>query len=103
MVDYSTEVLHKKGKLDIPFISHITMTGNQAPDECKSLGDDINGQVSTLNIILFENQIVTGWFFGFKLHVIFNDRSELLSLMLTPGKVDNHQSQSIHFSPRIKP
>ena len=30
----------------------------------------------------------TGWFFGFKLHLIFNDRGELLNLLLTPGNVD---------------
>ncbi len=33
----------------------------------------------------------TGWFFGFKLHLIFNDRGELLSLMLTPGNVDDRK------------
>jgi hypothetical protein len=33
----------------------------------------------------------TGWFIGFKLHLIFNDRSELLNLMLTPGKVDDRK------------
>ena len=31
----------------------------------------------------------TGWFFGFKLHLIFNDRGELLNLLLTPGNVDD--------------
>lgn len=29
----------------------------------------------------------TGWFFGFKLHVVFNDHGELLDFMLTPGNV----------------
>lgn len=33
----------------------------------------------------------TGWFFGFKLHLIFNDRGELLSLLLTPGNVDDRK------------
>jgi hypothetical protein len=33
----------------------------------------------------------TGWFFGFKLHLIFNDRGELLSLMLTPGNIDDRK------------
>ncbi len=33
----------------------------------------------------------TGWFFGFKLHLIFNDRGELLNLLLTPGNVDDRQ------------
>jgi len=33
----------------------------------------------------------TGWFFGFKLHLVFNDRGELLNLLLTPGNVDDRQ------------
>ena len=33
----------------------------------------------------------TGWFFGFKLHLIFNDRGELLNLILTPGNVDDRK------------
>jgi hypothetical protein len=32
-----------------------------------------------------------GWFFGFKLHLIFNDRGELLNLMLTPGNLDDRK------------
>jgi hypothetical protein len=31
------------------------------------------------------------WFFGFKLHLVINDRGELLSLRLTPGNVDDRQ------------
>ena len=31
----------------------------------------------------------TGWFFGFKLHLIVNDKGELLGFMLTPGNVDD--------------
>ena len=30
-----------------------------------------------------------GWFFGFKLHLIINDRGELLSFQITPGNVDD--------------
>lgn len=33
----------------------------------------------------------TGWFFGFKLYLIFNDQSELLNLMLTHGNVDDRK------------
>jgi hypothetical protein len=33
----------------------------------------------------------TGWFFGFKLHVVFNDRGELLNLALTSGNVDDRK------------
>ena len=32
-----------------------------------------------------------GWFYGFKLHVVVNDRGELLSCCLTPGNVDDRQ------------
>jgi IS5 family transposase len=33
----------------------------------------------------------TGWFFGFKLHLIVNDRGELLSFCITPGNVDDRK------------
>jgi hypothetical protein len=32
-----------------------------------------------------------GWFYGFKLHLIVNDRGELLAFQLTPGNVDDRQ------------
>lgn len=33
----------------------------------------------------------TGWFFGFKLHLVFSDRGDLLNLALTPGNVDDRK------------
>lgn len=33
----------------------------------------------------------TGWFFGFKLHLLFNERGELLNVALTPGNVDDRK------------
>jgi len=30
-----------------------------------------------------------GWFFGFKLHLVINDRGEILSVCLTPGNVSD--------------
>src|SRR4030065_2274144 len=33
----------------------------------------------------------TGWFFGFKLHLVFNDRGEILNLKLTPRNADYHK------------
>jgi hypothetical protein len=33
----------------------------------------------------------TGWFFGFKLHLVFSDRGDLLSMALTPGNVDDRK------------
>ena len=31
------------------------------------------------------------WFYGFKLHLIVNDRGELVSFCLTPGNVDDRK------------
>jgi hypothetical protein len=33
----------------------------------------------------------TGWFFGFKLHLVINDRGELLNVRVTPGNVDDRK------------
>lgn len=33
----------------------------------------------------------TGWFFGFKLHLLFNEYGELLEVALTPGNVDDRK------------
>ena len=33
-----------------------------------------------------------GWFFGFKLHLIINDRGEILNFMFTAGNVDDRQT-----------
>lgn len=33
----------------------------------------------------------TGWFYGFKLHLVLNDRGELLNIALTPGNVDDRK------------
>ena len=32
-----------------------------------------------------------GWFYGFKLHPIVNDRGELLAVQLTPGNIDDRK------------
>lgn len=42
---------------------------------------------------VFENLAARGktsvnWFFGFKLHLVVNDRGELLNFVLTPGNID---------------
>ena len=36
----------------------------------------------------------TGWFFGFKLHLIINDAGDLLSWQLTPGNTDDRKPVS---------
>ena len=33
-----------------------------------------------------------GWFFGFKLHLICNEKGELLNFMITPGDVDDYST-----------
>lgn len=43
---------------------------------------------------VFENLAARGktsvdWFFGFKLHLVVNDRGELLNFVLTPGNIDD--------------
>lgn len=32
-----------------------------------------------------------GWFYGFKLHLVVNDRGDILAFMLTPGNVDDRK------------
>jgi len=32
-----------------------------------------------------------GWFFGFKLHLIINDKGEIISFVITQGNVDDRQ------------
>ncbi len=38
-----------------------------------------------------KGQCSIGWFFGFKLHLIINDRGEILDFMLTQGNVDDRE------------
>ena len=37
----------------------------------------------------------TGWFYGFNLHLVINDRGEILSFYLTPGNVDDRNIEVI--------
>lgn len=36
-----------------------------------------------------------GWFFGFKLHIIINDRGEIISFVITQGNIDDREPLSI--------
>jgi len=36
-------------------------------------------------------QTSTGWFFGFKLHLVVNDRGEILQFCITPGNIDDRK------------
>lgn len=42
-----------------------------------------------------------GWFFDFKLHLIINDKGEILNFMFTPGGVDDRDHLSRRLSFRI--
>jgi hypothetical protein len=43
-----------------------------------------------------------GWFFGFKLHIIINDKGEILEFMLTQGNVDDRDPLKYkHFHDKI--
>jgi len=49
--------------------------------------------------IATKGQCSIGWFFGFKLHLIINDRGEILDFMLTQGNVDDRdplRNKSFH-------
>ena len=39
----------------------------------------------------------TGWFYGFKLHLIVNDRGDILSFCITPGNVDDRNWKVLSF------
>lgn len=36
-----------------------------------------------------KGQCSIGWFFGFKLHIVINDRGEILDFLFTQGNVDD--------------
>ena len=36
-----------------------------------------------------------GWFYGFKLHLVINDKGEILNFMLTPGNVDDRNIELV--------
>jgi len=39
----------------------------------------------------------TGWFYGFKLHLIINDRGEILSFCITAGNVDDRDWKTLSY------
>lgn len=38
-----------------------------------------------------KGKTTVGWFYGFKLHLIINDRGEILNFMITPGNTDDRE------------
>ena len=48
-------------------------------------------QHKTFKNIAQRGQSSTGWFYGFKLHVLTNDQGGIIDFMLTPGNVDDRK------------
>lgn len=48
-------------------------------------------QNSVFDGIATKGKSTMGWFFGFKLHLIINDRGEILSFVITRGNVDDRE------------
>ena len=51
----------------------------------------INDKGEILNFMFTPGNVDMGWFFGFKLHLIINDKGEILNFMFTPGNVDDRE------------
>jgi len=49
------------------------------------------GQHKVFRDLAQRGKTSTGWFFGFKLHLLVNDRSELLNFALSPGNTDDRR------------
>ena len=47
------------------------------------------------NGVALRGQTSMGWFYGFKLHLVVNDRGELLSFVLTPGNTDDRNREVV--------
>ena len=45
----------------------------------------------TMKGLAAKGKCTMGWFYGFKLHLIINDRGEIIQWMLTPGNVDDRE------------
>ena len=59
-------------------------------------------QHKTFKGLATKGQCSIGWFYGFKLHLIINDKGELLDFMLTQGNVDDREPlKSNDFHKRI--
>lgn len=43
----------------------------------------------TMKGLAARGRCTMGWFFGFKLHLVINDKGEIIQWMLTPGNVDD--------------
>lgn len=59
-------------------------------------------QHKTFKNIATKGQCSIGWFMGFKLHLIINDKGEILDFLLTPANVDDRKPlKELNFHKRI--
>jgi hypothetical protein len=59
-------------------------------------------QYKTFKDLATKGHTSTGWFFGFKLHLIINDKGEILDFMFTKANVDDREPLKINnFHKRI--
>ena len=64
--------------------------------------DNFRKQHKTFKDLATKGHTSTGWFFGFKLHLIINDKGEILDFMLTQANVDDREPlKSNNFHKRI--
>ena len=66
----------------------ISSIGSTSLDVC------LNQRISSHKVfagLVHRGKTSMGWFFGFKLHLIFNDRGEILNVSLTAGNVDDRK------------
>ena len=49
-------------------------------------------QHKTFKVIARKGQCSLDWFYGFKLHLIINDKGEILDFIITPGNVDDRET-----------
>ena len=45
----------------------------------------------TMRGLAAKGKCTMGWFYGFKLHLVINDKAEIIQWMLTPGNVDDRE------------
>lgn len=83
-MDYQLQPpLSDKSKLAVWEISFIDST----PLRCCHIKRE--KQHRTFKVMATKEQCSIGWFFGLKLHLIINDKDEILDFMLTQGNVDD--------------
>ncbi|ASB47966.1 hypothetical protein CDL62_01760 [Alkalitalea saponilacus] len=48
-------------------------------------------QYKVFKDIATKGQCSIGWFYGFKLHLVINDKGEIIDFLFTPGNTDDRQ------------